>query len=236
MEKIAGAAKGSLWFQLYPRQQMDASREILDKAQEAGSRAVVITLDQQSPFYERQMHNRHLAPIRRTSARASAVEAANRYSIMDTRLWYNWRFLDEIRPFLKVPLLVKGVLTAEDAKLCVDNGINGLVVSNHGGRALDYSPSTLEVLPEIVEAVAGRIPVLVDSGFRRGSDIFKALALGAQAVCLGRVPRWGLAAYGAPGVQRVLEILQKELVLTMARAGRPTLGSISRSAVHTDFA
>ena len=99
----------------------------------------------------------------------------------------------------------------------------------------DYGPATLEVLPEITDIVKGRIPVIIDSGFRRGSDIFKALALGARAVCLGRVSRWGLAAYGAPGVQRVLEILQNELTMTMAQAGRPTLESIDRTAVRADF-
>jgi len=132
-------------------------------------------------------------------------------------------------------MLAKGVLTAHDARLCVENGLDGIIVSNHGGRALDYSPSSLEVLPEIVDAVGGKIPVLVDGGFRRGSDVLKALALGASAVCLGRVPRWGVAAFGAPGVQRVLEILQSELVQAMAHTGRPTLASIDRTLVRTDF-
>jgi isopentenyl diphosphate isomerase/L-lactate dehydrogenase-like FMN-dependent dehydrogenase len=134
-----------------------------------------------------------------------------------------------------VPLLLKGILTAEDARLAVERGVEGIVVSNHGGRYLDYAPSTLEVLPEIADAVAGRIPVLIDSGFRRGSDVAKALALGAKAVCLGRVPRWGLGAYGAPGVQRVLEILQRELVMTMTQIGRPTLASLDRTAVRLDL-
>jgi isopentenyl diphosphate isomerase/L-lactate dehydrogenase-like FMN-dependent dehydrogenase len=100
---------------------------------------------------------------------------------------------------------------------------------------LDYGPSTLEVLPEIVDAVAGRCPVLFDSGVRRGTDILKALALGASAVCLGRIPRWGLGAYGAPGVQRILEIMQAELVQAMAAAGQPSLAAINRSLVRTDF-
>ena len=132
-------------------------------------------------------------------------------------------------------MLAKGILTAEDALRCVEQGLDGIVVSNHGGRALDYSPSSLEVLPEIVDAVGGRIPVLIDSGFRRGSDILKALALGASAVCLGRVPRWGLGSYGPPGVQRILEIMQAELVLAMAHTGRPTLSSIDRTLVRTNL-
>jgi isopentenyl diphosphate isomerase/L-lactate dehydrogenase-like FMN-dependent dehydrogenase len=117
----------------------------------------------------------------------------------------------------------------------VEHGLDGIVVSNHGGRAMDYGPSTLEVLAEVVEGAQGRIPVLIDGGFRRGSDVLKALALGAKAVSLGRVPRWGLAAYGPAGAQRILEIVQQELVIAMAANGRPTLDSIDRSLVRTDF-
>jgi isopentenyl diphosphate isomerase/L-lactate dehydrogenase-like FMN-dependent dehydrogenase len=150
-------------------------------------------------------------------------------------LWYSWKLFDQIRPFVKTPLLAKGILTAEDARLCIEHGLDGVYVSNHGGRSLDYAPSTLEVLPEIVREVRGRVPVLLDSGVRRGTDILKALALGASAVCVGRAPRWGLGAYGAPGVQRVLEILQAELVDAMAHTGRSTLASIDSTLVRTDF-
>ena len=154
---------------------------------------------------------------------------------MEYRLWYTWKFFDDIRPMVKVPLLAKGVVTAEDAKLCIEHGLDGVYVSNHGGRSLDYEPSTLEVLPEIVDAVGKKVPILFDSGIRRGSDILKALALGASAVCLGRVPRWGLAAYGSQGVERVLQILQTELVQAMAYTGRPTLASIDHGIVRADF-
>ena len=237
IEKVADAAGGPLWFQLYPREDLDATRELLDTVQGAGCRAVALTIDQQSSHHERSLHDRNLGgsrPTRRAAGRRQPA-APNPYRISDSRLWYNWRYVDQIRPFLRVPLLAKGILTAEDARLCVEHGLNGIIVSNHGGRSLDYGPSTIEVLPEIVEAIEGRIPVLIDSGFRRGTDILKALALGAKAVCLGRVPRWGLGAYGAPGVQRVLEILQAELVWAMRRTGRPTLASIDRTLVRTDF-
>jgi isopentenyl diphosphate isomerase/L-lactate dehydrogenase-like FMN-dependent dehydrogenase len=137
---------------------------------------------------------------------------------------------------LKAPLLVKGILTAEDATLCVEHGVDGIIVSNHGGRSMDYGPSTLEVLPEIVAAVNRRIPVITDSGYRRGSDILKALALGADAVLLGRTTRWALGAFGAPGVQRLLEMAQQELVAAAAAAGRPTRASIDRSIIRTRFA
>src|SRR5262249_30751390 len=123
------------------------------------------------------------------------------------------------------------ILTPEDGKLAVERGAAGIVVSNHGGRYLEGAPSTIEVLPEIVDAVGGRIPVLIDGGFRRGTDILKALAIGAKAVLLGRPPLWGLGAFGQPGVQRVLELLQTELALAMGLSGRPNLASIDRSLV-----
>ncbi len=244
IEKIAEAGGGPLWYQLYPRREIEQNRERLDMAQEAGCRAVVVTIDQQAAYYERRLHDRNLvaregAANRRSSRRSRAARRGrserNAYRISTGRLWYEWKLFDELRPLINVPLLAKGILTADDARRCVEHGLDGVVVSNHGGRGLDYSPSSLEVLPEIADAVAGRIPVLIDGGFRRGSDILKALALGADAVCLGRVPRWGLSAYGAPGVQRVLEILQAELLLAMAHTGRPTRSSIDRTLVRTDF-
>jgi isopentenyl diphosphate isomerase/L-lactate dehydrogenase-like FMN-dependent dehydrogenase len=146
-----------------------------------------------------------------------------------------WKHLDEVRRLFKGPMLLKGVVTPADARLALEHGIEGIIVSNHGGRALDYGPSTLEALPGIVDAVGGRVPVLIDSGFRRGSDVFKALALGAKGVMLGRATRWGLGAFGPAGVQRLLEIVQTELAETMKRAGRPTLASIDRTAVRTNF-
>ncbi len=242
IDQIAAAAKGPLWYQLYPRQEVEENREPLEKAQTAGCQAIVVTVDQQAAYYERRLHDRNLLtreprhnPRASRAARRGAAEPENPYRVPAGRLWYEWKLFEDLRPFVQVPLLAKGVLTAEDARRCIDHGLDGIVVSNHGGRALDYSPSTLEVLPEIVDAVGGRIPVLVDGGFRRGSDILKALALGASAVCLGRLPRWGLAAYGPAGVQRVLEILQSELAMAMARTGRPSLSSIDRTLVRTDF-
>ena len=244
IDKIAEAADGPLWYQLYPRREIEQNRERLDNAQAAGCQAIVVTIDQQAAYYERRLHNRHLLARagdanRRSSRRSRAARRRpserNAYRISTGRLWYEWKLFDELRPMIQVPMLAKGILTADDARLCVEHGLDGVVVSNHGGRGLDYSPSTLEVLPEIASAVAGRIPILIDGGFRRGSDILKALALGADAVCLGRVPRWGLASYGALGIQRVLEILQAELVLAMAHTGRPTLSSIDGTLVRTDF-
>jgi isopentenyl diphosphate isomerase/L-lactate dehydrogenase-like FMN-dependent dehydrogenase len=132
-------------------------------------------------------------------------------------------------------MLAKGILTPEDARISIEHGCDGVYVSNHGGRSLDYAPSTLEVLPGIVDAVGGRVPVIFDSDIRRGS-VLKALVLGAKAACVGRAPRWGLAAYGAPGAQKVLEILHAELVQAMASTGRTSVEPINRSIVRTDFA
>jgi isopentenyl diphosphate isomerase/L-lactate dehydrogenase-like FMN-dependent dehydrogenase len=234
IEKIGSAATGPFWFQLYPKEDPALNRETLERAQAAGCKAIVVTIDQQASAYEREIHDRNLAPV--TTRRSSRAEKPiTPYRIREFRLFYDWKLFDEIRKLSKVPVIAKGILTAEDARLCLERGLDGVYVSNHGGRSLDYGPSTLEVLPEIVDAVGGRVPVLFDSGIRRGSDILKALALGATAVCLGRVPRWGLGAYGAPGVQRVLEIMQAELVQAMAQAGRPNLASVNRTLVRTDF-
>ena len=239
IDKIAAASKtGTLWFQLYPQADLESSREIVENAQAAGCKAIVMTVDQQASVYERSMRNRNLAT---NTARGPAAPRGRRggtpnpYRVNTSRLWLDWGFIGKIRPFIKVPFMAKGIVTGEDAKLGVEHGLDAIYVSNHGGRSLDYGPSTLEVLTEIVDAVQGRVPVIIDSGFRRGSDVLKALALGAKAVCLGRVPRWGLAAYGPAGVQRVIEIIQGELVLAMASTGRPTLASIDRTLVRTDF-
>jgi 4-hydroxymandelate oxidase len=236
VDKIAAAATGPVWFQLYPREDMESNRETLDRAQAAGCRAIVVTIDQQAAVFERALHDRALASAatgpRRTSTRGPALGP---YRVSQGRLWYEWKLFGELRKLVKVPLIAKGVLTPEDARLCLEHGLDGIYVSNHGGRSLDYGPSTLEVLPEIVDAVAGRAPVLFDSGVRGGADALKALALGARAVALGRLPRWGLAAYGAPGVEKILRIVQEELRTAMRACGRANLAQLDRSLVRTDF-
>ena len=243
VDKIAAAATSPIWWQLYPAENLDRTKELLDTALAAGAKAIVMTVDQQASYYEHSLHDRHLnaGPLggggRGGAARAAASASANSnpYRVQPGRLWYNWQYADQVRKMLTVPIAVKGVLTGEDAKAFVDHGFDAIYVSNHGGRSLDYDPSTLEVLTEIVDAVPARVPVLFDSGIRSGSDILKALALGAKAVCLGRVIRWGLAAYGPAGVQRILEILQGELMLAMAQTGRTDLASIDRTLVRTHF-
>jgi isopentenyl diphosphate isomerase/L-lactate dehydrogenase-like FMN-dependent dehydrogenase len=167
-----------------------------------------------------------------------AVELASAVGFdLETRLAnfmiLDWDYLDRIRDATSMKLLVKGILTREDASRCIEHGVDGLIVSNHGGRAVETGLSTIEALPAITEEVGGRIPVLVDSGFRRGTDFFKALALGADAVCVGRPYVWGLAAFGQEGVEAVLEILRSELELLMKGMGTRDLGSITPAHVTT---
>ncbi len=232
-EKVVAAASTPMWAQIYPKESADENKLFLDRVQTAGTRAVVVTMDEQAAEHERILHDQNLTTTRPATRR---VTPKNAYRLPEYRLWYTWKYFDMIRPMVKVPLLAKGVLTAEDAKQCLEHGVDGIYVSNHGGRSVDYAPSSLEVLPEIVSAVGGKVPILFDSGVRRGSDVLKALALGAIVVCLGRVPRWGLGAYGALGVQKSIEIIQAELVAAMAYTGRSSVASIDHTIVRKDFA
>ena len=140
-----------------------------------------------------------------------------------------WDFVDRLRDVTTTRLLLKGIVTHEDASLAVEHGVDGIIVSNHGGRAENSNRGTIESLPEVVDAVAGRIPVLVDGGFRRGVDVFKALAIGADAVCIGRPYLWGLSAFGQEGVETVLDLLRRELVVMMQQAGTTSLDAIDRN-------
>jgi isopentenyl diphosphate isomerase/L-lactate dehydrogenase-like FMN-dependent dehydrogenase len=133
-----------------------------------------------------------------------------------------------LKDLTPMKLIIKGLVTREDAALAIEHGADGIIVSNHGGRAEDSRRSTIECLAEVVAAVQGRIPVLIDGGFRRGTDIFKALALGAQAVCIGRPYLWGLAAFGQPGVETVLTLLRRELTTDMRQAGTASIAQITR--------
>jgi 4-hydroxymandelate oxidase len=250
LDKIGKAAAGPIWFQLYPKETLDDYREAIEIAQDAGCKAIAFTYDGASGASstgprERALHDRHLDSQRQVEDQKTSGDKFRatprrprrqpKYGLTGSTAGIDWKLVDSIRAMCKVPFLTKGILTGEDAKACVEHGLSGIIVSNHGGRAMDYGPATLEVLGEVVDGAQGRIPVLVDSGFRRGADVLKALALGAKAVCLGRVSRWGLAAYGPAGTQRILEIVQAELMLAMASTGRASLDSIDRSLVKADF-
>ena len=148
------------------------------------------------------------------------------FSVLD------WNYVDRIRDATSMKLLIKGILTHEDASLCVEHGVDGIIVTNHGGRVVDSGLSTIEVLPEIARSVGGRFPIPIDSGFRRGSDFFKALALGASAVCVGRPYLWGLAAFGQEGVEAVLDMLRRELEAMLRQMGTPTSAAITPAHVQ----
>jgi isopentenyl diphosphate isomerase/L-lactate dehydrogenase-like FMN-dependent dehydrogenase len=254
---VTSAPGGTLWEQFYPTEDLNLTQRAMDNYQNLGLTNIMVTVDQQASFYERDEMDRHFggrvgavagggggnaAAASATTAAAAAaaggpaVTGSVRYRVSGRRLWYSWPYIDALRKMVKGKMLIKGILDPEDARLAIEHGADGITVSNHGGRSMDYGPSSLEVLPEIVAAVNGRIPVLFDSGIRRGADIFKALALGANGVQIGRTARWGLAAFGAAGAQRVIEILQQELVQAAAAAGCAKLSDINRTTVKTYFA
>ncbi len=224
IEEVAEAASGPLWFQLYVYEDQAITANLIQRAERSGYRAIVLTVDM--PRFgrrEKDVRNQFILP-----------PAAN-FKVDDvTKLSpsLSWKDLEWFRSLTSLPLLLKGILTAEDAQLAVEHGVNGIIVSNHGGRQLDTAIASIDALPEIVEAVAGHCDVYVDGGIRRGTDIIKALALGARAVLVGRPVLWGLAVDGANGVYQVLELLRAELELGMALCGRPTLESIDRSLVR----
>ena len=226
IEEIAQAASGPLWFQLYVYPSFQVAEKLVRRAEAAGYRAIVLTAD--LPY----LGNREKDRRNNVTIPPEPFYEANFVDVEEKgQPWVplTWESLSWLRSITSLPILVKGILTAEDAVLAVEHGVTGIIVSNHGGRQLDTALASIDALPEIVEAVTGRCEVYIDGGIRRGTDILKALALGARAVLVGRPILWGLAANGAQGVFQVLEILRKELELSMALAGRPTLDSIDRT-------
>ncbi len=222
LEDIAREASGPLWFQLYFSDRK-SSEELVHRAEAAGYRAIVITVD--APRWghkERAIRSGFSIPAK---ANFTDQDAAKE------NISLTWASLVWLRSLTSLPLVLKGIFTSEDAILAVKHGMDGIIVSNHGGRQLDGVSASIEVLPEVVKAVDGRCEVYLDGGIRRGTDILKALALGARAVLVGRPILWGLAVSGAEGVSHVLEILRSELALAMVLAGRPTLDDVDRSLV-----
>lgn len=247
VEEVAAAAAGPLWFQLYVYRDRAVSTSLVRRAEAAGYKALVLTADaQRLGQRERDMRNGftlppHLrmgnfvdhpaaeVPDEGPGESGLALHAA---ALHDPAL--TWEALDWLRDTTSLPVVVKGILTAEDATLAVQHGADAIIVSNHGGRQLDGSVAGIEALPEVVAAVqaaGNRCEVYMDGGIRRGTDVLKALALGARAVLIARPALWGLAAGGSDGVCGVLKLLRDELELAMALAGRPTLASIDRSLV-----
>jgi 4-hydroxymandelate oxidase len=242
--EIAAATAGPRWLQLYWLRDRDAFAGVLARAEEAGFGALVLTVDApRVASRPRDLGSSFVLPddvravnvdpavMGDTHAAAAGTSAIQRHSAgqFDPRI--TWSDLPWLRARTSLPLVLKGVLTAEDAGLAVEHGVDGLVVSNHGGRQLDSAVPSLDALAEVVDAVPASVPVLVDGGVRRGSDVLAALALGARAVLIGRPVLWGLAAAGRQGATQVLELLRDQLEECMMLAGRASVGAIDRDAV-----
>ena len=247
LEDVATTRGAPIWSQLYAQRTWPLTRSWIRDAESSGCSALVLTVDIVGLPTGRdrlekldRTHNPDCAACHGgLGARAfEAAEAGLTRIGIDARglaarsMMLDWEVIDRIRDATALPLVVKGLLVPEDAEQAIAHGIDAIVVSNHGGRAEDHGLASIEALAEIAPAVAGRIPILVDSGFRRGTDVVAALALGATAVCVGRPYVWGLAAFGQAGVEGVLELMRRELIDTMRQLGRPTIESIDTDAIR----
>jgi 4-hydroxymandelate oxidase len=228
IEDICKAASGPIWFQLYVDDDREAARVLIERAEAAGCKALCITVD--IPVsYARNREERVRAESPMLPFPNLGTEARPGGSGGRTRRQFNWNDLAWIQSFAKTPIIVKGIMNPDDADEAVKRGVAAIVVSNHGGRVLDTEPATIEVLPAVVDRVAGRAPVLFDSGIRRGTDILKGLGYGASAVLIGRPYLYGLSVAGPEGVRDVVNILRSELEAAMALTGRTRLEEIDRS-------
>ena len=223
VEDIARSTKGPVWFQLYVQKDRAFTRDLVQRAEDSGCRALCVTVD--SPTFGAR--NREDRAKKELPERELPNLKGKDY--LDPSL--TWKDIDWLRSFARTPVLLKGVLNPDDAATAVQAGVSGIIVSNHGARNLDTVPATIDALPLVVEKVAARVPVLVDGGIRRGTDVIKALALGASAVQIGRPYLWGLGISGAEGVTRVVDILRKEFEMAMALTGRATIASIDHSVL-----
>ena len=231
MEEVAASAPGApRWFQLYAPSDRVACEALVRRAADAGYTAVTVTVDLPLPGNrERDLRNDFAVELGVHLPPDQPVDPETGVVVLPTM---DWDWLAWLRSVCPIPLVAKGVLRADDAARAVEAGCDGVWVSNHGGRQLDTSIATADALPEVVEAVGGRALVAVDGGVRRGIDVLKALALGADLVAVGRPVLWGLAIDGAGGVQRVLEILRDELSLAMALAGCRSIGEVTPDLVR----
>lgn len=246
MEEVAAASDGPKWFQLYVYKDREITRQLVQRAESSGYKALCLTVD--VPVIgnrERDLRNAfsltdsfplaNFLGIELDKMPSGVVNESSGFGSYIASKWdpsLTWKDFDWFRSITRLPIVVKGILTAEDAKEAVEHGAEGIVVSNHGGRQLDGTLSGIAALPEVAEAVAGRCEILVDGGVRRGTDVLKALALGARAVLIGRPYMWGLTIAGETGARTVLEILRRELTSAMALTGRPTIASIDRTLVR----
>jgi isopentenyl diphosphate isomerase/L-lactate dehydrogenase-like FMN-dependent dehydrogenase len=243
IEEVTAARGEPVWFQLYPSNDTAVMRAIVKRAEAAGCRVLLLTVDMPlGPNRETQFrlakqdarpcaacHEKGFAGQVRRKPMYDGLDVSKIEDNIEPAM--DWDYVKRLRDLTPMKVVLKGIVTREDAALAVEHGIDAVYVSNHGGRSEESGRGALDSLPEVAEAVAGRIPVLVDSGFRRGTDIFKALALGATAVGIGRPYVWGLAAFGEEGVAAVIRMLKAELVMAMQTCGTPRLRDIGRDRV-----
>lgn len=236
IEEVAEAATGPLWFQLYFFRDRELTEILVRRAQRAGYNALMLTVDNLGArSREREYRYAYTLQAERTLKNFVGIELPNlptRDNFGDSfESALNWSDLEWLRSITPMPLVIKGIQTAEDARLCVENGADALIVSNHGGHALQGTKGTIEMLPEVADAVGDRVEVFLDGGIRRGTDVLKSLALGAKAVFIGRAIFWGLSVDGEAGVRRVLEILRDELDVAMGLSGVTDVKNVDRSLV-----
>src|SRR3954451_16391376 len=245
VEEVTKARGAPLWYQLYATNKWEVARSMVQRAEKAGCLAVAVTVDrsggrnQETLFRLMKTDSRNCDSCHDRSSLTANMKRRSMYEGVDLgdlkhtqSSAMTWDFLKRLRDTTKMKIVLKGILAYEDAVLAADNGIDAIIVSNHGARSEDSGRSTIDALPEIVEAVNGRIPIIVDSGFRRGSDIVKALCIGANAVCVGRPYIWGLGAFGQPGVERVLELLRTETYAMMQQVGAPSIKHLTPAMVR----
>lgn len=236
IEEIARAASGHFWCQLFIKPDHGLTRSYVERVENAGCQALCVTVDDPvTGIRDRIWRAESVAPNIKSVNRTGITSAkygppGSKYkAVVPDKV--TWDDIGWLRSFARVPVVLKGILHPDDAETAIQAGASGLIVSNHGARQLDTVSATIDALPFIVEKVADRIPVLVDGGIRRGTDVLKALALGASAILIGRPYVYGLAVGGADGVSRVIDILRGELEVAMALTGCPTIGSINRSVL-----
>jgi isopentenyl diphosphate isomerase/L-lactate dehydrogenase-like FMN-dependent dehydrogenase len=236
INEVVREFQAPVWYQLYQTDQWSVTEAVVRRAEDSGASVLVLLVDR--PWATpaggakakacQSCHEPGAAGFVKTHPAYQGIDISK---ITTFNAPVTWDLVDRIRKVTKMKLFAKGVMTGEDAALCVRQGLDGLIVSNHAGRE-DTGQGTIEVLPEVVAAVRGRIPVLIDGGFRRGTDVFKALALGANAICIGRPYLWGLSAFGQEGVERVLELMNTELAVIMTNAGTTSVDKITSNYVR----
>jgi 4-hydroxymandelate oxidase len=246
VEDVTKARGAPIWFQLYASPRWEIAQALIKRADAAGCPVLAVTVDrvagrnQETMFRLRRTDTRECSDCHDRSSFAGRSNRRHNYDGIDLSGLtgggessnLNWDTVKRMRDITKMKIILKGIVTAEDADLAAQNGMDGILVSNHGGRGEDYGRSTIDALPEILAAVKGRMPVIVDSGFRRGTDAVKALAMGAQAVGIGRPYLWGLGAFGQEGVERVLELVRTETRAAMQQCGARSVKELNPSFVR----